>query len=170
MKNTNWNRILPGDIITFIYKSKNQARGKKRWVICMDPKYTYRKKNGRVARYFVGIQIDQQGQRRLSQPIIKEVITLLGGVARKKSGGRQINVEGVSEDPVPRAVSPGEFTKMYSRLKRIFKRKSIFRTYNLRECKKRRVFLEDKYDFIPPDNIREFITEIQLDTEVVIDE
>ena len=51
MKNTNWNRILPGDIITFIYKSKNQARGKKRWVICMDPKYNYRKKNGKFISY-----------------------------------------------------------------------------------------------------------------------
>ena len=170
MRNTTWNRILPGDIVTFIYKSKNQARGKKRWVICMDPKYTYRKQNGRITRFFVGIQIHQQGQRRLSQPVIKEVISLLGGVARKESGGRQINVEGVSEDPVPRDVSPGEFTKMYSRLKRIFKRKSVFRTYNLRECKKRRIYLEDTYYFIPKENIKQFITEIQLDTEVVIDE
>ena len=55
MRNTTWNRILPGDIVTFIYKSKNQARGKKRWVICMDPKYTYRKQNGRITRFFVAL-------------------------------------------------------------------------------------------------------------------
>jgi len=170
MKNTSWNRILPGDIINFIYKSKNSPKAIKRWVICMDPKYTYRKKDGKMAFYFVGIQIDQQGKRRTPQPVIKEMIQLLGGVARKESGGRQINVEGVSEDPVPRAVSPGEFSKMYGRLKRIFKRQSVFRTYNLRECKKKRVFLEDKYDFIPKENIKQFVQEIKLDDEVVIDE
>ena len=98
------------------------------------------------------------------------MIKLLGGVAKKDSGGQQINIEGISEDRVPRAVSPGEFTRMYGRLKRIFKRESVFRTYNLRECKKKRVFLEDKYDFIPKENIEQFVQEINLDLEVVIED
>jgi|TARA_R110000824_G_scaffold263247_3_gene451938 hypothetical protein len=170
MKNTTWNRILPGDIVTFIYKSEDQSRGRKRWVICLDPKYTYRKQNGTIVRFFVGIQIDQQGKRRLPQPVIKEVVSLLGGVAKKQSGGSQINIEGVSEDAVPREISPGEFKKKYRILKRIFKRNSIFRTYDLRECKKRRVYLEEKYDFIPKETIKQFITEINIGDEVVIED
>ena len=46
MKNTSWQRIIPGEIVNFIYKSKSQTKGTRRWVICMDPKYIYRKKSG----------------------------------------------------------------------------------------------------------------------------
>ena len=76
----------------------------------------------------------------------------------------------VSTDERPGDVATGEFSKVYQRIKHIIKRESVFRTYNLRECKKRRVFLEDKYDYIPKENIKRFITEVQLDTEVVINE
>ena len=170
MKNTSWQRIIPGEIVNFIYKSKSQTKGTRRWVICMDPKYIYRKKSGRTANYFVGIQIDQMGAPRIPQPVIKEIITMLGGVAKKQSGGRQIDVADVSTDERPGDVATGEFSKVYQRIKHIIKRESVFRTYNLRECKKRRVFLEDKYDYIPKENIKRFITEVQLDTEVVINE
>ena len=170
MKNTSWQRIIPGEIVNFIYKSKGQTKGTRRWVICMDPKYIYRKKSGRTANYFVGIQIDQMGAPRIPQPVIKEIITMLGGVAKKQSGGRQIEMAGISTDDRPRDVATGEFNKVYLKIKHIIKRESVFRTYNLRECKKRRVFLEDKYDYIPKENIKRFITEVQLDTEVVINE
>ena len=170
MRNTSWDRIIPGEIVNFIYKSKGQTKGTRRWVICMDPKYIYRKKSGRTANYFVGIQIDQMGAPRIPQPVIKEIITMLGGVAKKQSGGRQIEMAGISTDDRPRDVATGEFNKVYLKIKHIIKRESVFRTYNLRECKKRRVFLEDKYDYIPKENIKRFITEVQLDTEVVINE
>jgi len=175
MRNTSWQRIIPGEIVNFIYKSKGQTKGTRRWAICIDPKYTYRKKNGRTANYFVGIQIDQMGSPRTPQPVIKEIITVLGGVAGRHDAagrhvGRQVDIEGVATDERPRDVSSGEFSKIYLRIKRIISRQSVFRTYNLRECKKRRVFLEDKYDYIPKENIKRFITEVQLDTEVVINE
>ena len=75
----------------------------------------------------------------------------------------------MSQDERPRDVSAGEFNRVYRKLKQIIKRESIFRTYNLRECKKRRVFLEDKYDFIPRENIKHFIKEIDLGQEVVVE-
>ena len=84
--------------------------------------------------------------------------------------GRQVDIEGVVQDERPRDVSTGEFTKVYRKLKNIIKRESIFRTFNLRECRKRRVFLEDKYDFIPRENITQFITEIDLGREVVVED
>ena len=74
------------------------------------------------------------------------------------------------QDAKPRQVSTGEFKKVYTKLKSVIKRENIFRTYNLRECRKRRVFLEDKYDFIPRENIKQFITEIDLGREVVVED
>ena len=175
MKNTTWDRIIPGQIVNFIYKSKQQRAGNRRWVICIDPKYIYRKKNGRTTNFFVGIQIDEVGKQRQRKPVIKEIIDLLGGVAgiHDEAGrhvGRQVDNEGVVQDAKPRQVSTGEFKKVYTKLKSVIKRENIFRTYNLRECRKRRVFLEDKYDFIPRENIKQFITEIDLGREVVVED
>ena len=174
MKNTTWERIIPGQIVNFIYKSQDQKAGTRRWTICIDPKYRYRTKNGRTSNYFVGIQIDEVGKPRQSKPVIKEIINLLGGVAgihdaAGRHVGRQVDIEGVVQDTRPRDVSSGEFKRVYRKLKQIIKRESIFRTYNLRECKKRRVFLEDKYDFIPRENIKHFIKEIDLGQEVVVE-
>jgi hypothetical protein len=174
MKNTTWERIIPGQIVNFIYKSQDQKAGTRRWTICIDPKYRYRKKNGRTSYYFVGIQIDEVGRPRQTKPVIKEIIRLLGGVAgiHDAAGrhiGRQVDIEGVVQDERPRDVSSGEFSKVYRKLKQIIKRESIFRTYNLRECKKRRVFLEDKYDFIPRENIKDFVREIDIGQEVVVE-
>ena len=84
--------------------------------------------------------------------------------------GRQVDIEGVVQDEKPRDVSSGEFRKVYARLKGIIRRESIFRSYNLRECRKRRVFLEDKYDFIPQENIKQFVTEINIGQEVVVED
>lgn len=177
MKNTTWDRILPGEIVNFTYKSKNENRGTRRWVICLDPKYTYRKKNGRTTKFFVGIQIDQSGGTKLSHPVITEIITSLGGMASKRDNtGRRtgiqldIDIEESTADSGTVDLSPESFLKVYNRLKHIFGRVSVFRTYNLRECKKRRVFLEDKYDHIPKENIRQFNKEIKLGTEVVIED
>ena len=39
MKNTTWERIIPGQIVNFIYKSQDQKAGTRRWTICIDPKY-----------------------------------------------------------------------------------------------------------------------------------
>jgi len=175
MKNTTWDRIVPGQIVNFIYKSKNQKSGTRRWAICIDPNYVYRKKNGRTTKLFIGIQIDQVGKQRQSKPVIKEIIDSLGGIAGMHDAagrhvGRQVDIEGVVQDEKPRDVSSGEFRKVYARLKSIIRRESIFRSYNLRECRKRRVFLEDQYDFIPRENIKQFITEIDIGQEVVVED
>ena len=37
IKNTNWASVEPGQIITFVYKSKNENRGNKRTVLVINP-------------------------------------------------------------------------------------------------------------------------------------
>ena len=120
MKNTSWHKIIPGQIVNFIYKNKTETKGSRRWAICIDPRYTYRKKNGRTSNYFVGIQIDQVGKPRQSKPVIKEIIDSLGGIAGMHDAagrhvGRQVDIEGVVQDAKPRQVSTGEFKKVYTK-------------------------------------------------------
>ena len=173
MKNTTWNRLVPGSIISFIYKSKNESRAIKRWVIVIDRKYLKRTKEG-MKKYFVGLQLHRQGERPVMKPVIQKVITLLGGLAviRDKAGqdsGKQLNVEGLSGDLRAKDVTPGEFVKIFNRLRRVIGTQDILRTYDLAQCRKRRVFLDENYSKIPPQTVKRLKKQILIGTEVVVE-
>lgn len=174
MKNTAWSQLVPGSIINFIYKSKNESRAIKRWVIVIDRKYLKRTKEG-SKKYFVGLQLHRQGQRPVMKPVIQKVITLLGGLAvlSDKAGqeyGKQINVVGLSGDLRAKDVTPGEFVKLFNRLRRVIGNKDIFRTYDLIQCRKRRVFLEENYGKIPQQAVKRLKQQIEIGTEVVVED
>ena len=79
MKNTSWNNLEPGQIVSFIYQSKNDDRAVRRYVIVIDPKYVKQGGEGRL--YFVGLQLHKQGQQPIPKPVIGRAIKLLGGLA-----------------------------------------------------------------------------------------
>ena len=173
MKNVTWTRLIPGEIVSFIYKSKNEKRAIKRWVIVIDPKYIRRTKEG-MKRYFVGLQLHRQGERPVMKPVIQKVIKLLGGLAviEDKAGrsiGKQVNIEGLSGDLRAKDVTPGEFIKLFNRLRRVIGSKDILRTYDLIQCKKRRVFLEEDYGKIPSQSIKRLENQIESGIEVVVE-
>ena len=52
MKNTTWQRVEPGQIVKFSYKSMNSKRGEQRVILIIDPKYRYKKKStNRIVEY-----------------------------------------------------------------------------------------------------------------------
>ena len=69
MKNASWNQLFAGDVVSFQYRGLKSSRGERRTVICLDPRYRYRKKStGRVVEFFIGLEIDKQGQMPLAKP------------------------------------------------------------------------------------------------------
>jgi hypothetical protein len=136
MKNTYWDAIQPGDVISFIYKGQgDNAKSARRVVICLDPRYEHRKKTtNRVVDYFIGLEIFNSQKSNLSPTVIKQTFDLLSE-----------NIDTVLTDPQSGGKSRME--KIYLELKDLLKRNpELFRTYFFREARKRRVFLEDKYD------------------------
>lgn len=133
MKNATWTNIFAGDVVKFRYKSKGDTAGVDRTVICLDPRYRYRKKStGRIVEFFIGIQIDTTGiQRVMTQMELKKLIELLGE----------------SEEELSKVTYNDErrMVKIYRDLRQFLKKIDVFRTFHLRECRKRRVFLMDKY-------------------------
>jgi len=132
MKNTNWYILEPGQVVSFIYKSQTGDRtSARRTVICLDPRYRYRKQStGRVVEYFIGLEIDNSLKPTIQPAILKQLFEILGE-----------NADLILDDT-------GEETRMkkvYLELKQFLNRNPIFKTYFYRECRKRRVFLEDKY-------------------------
>ena len=136
MKNTYWDAIEPGDVVSFIYKGQqDDSKSARRVVICLDPRYEHRKKStNRLVDYFIGLEIFNSSKPNLTPTIIKQLFELLSENADvvltdAQSGGRS------------------RMERIYLELKELLKKEpNLFRTYFFRECRKRRVFLEDKYD------------------------
>jgi hypothetical protein len=142
MKNTNWNNVFAGDVVQFRYKSMDGNTGN-RTVICLDPRFKYKKKStNRVVELFVGLQIDVLGKGRvLTQTDLKRLIELLG------ESDQELSEQNFNDD--------ARLVKIFRRLEGFLKKNDIFRTFLFRECRRRRVFLLDKYSDLNKLQIKE---------------
>tara|TARA_B100001094_G_scaffold96408_1_gene92377 strand:- start:298 stop:804 length:507 start_codon:yes stop_codon:yes gene_type:complete len=137
MKNTVWNQVVSGQIVTFRYKSGDN-RSVNRTVLCLDPEFLYRKKGtGRIVRLFIGLELKAADKKPLPIARVRELFNLLGDV-----------------DDTPEQTSEQEMEKIYLKLKRFLEKNPIFKTYLLRKCRKYRVFLETSYGTIPITSIK----------------
>jgi len=156
IKNTNWASVEPGQIITFVYKSKNESRGNKRTVLVINPEVRYKKKNGQTTKFLAGIQLLNQNDptSKLRPSQIKGIFDRLG-VERD---------EGVLEAGIDAETRLTE-AQTQKLLKRIQPYMDNYRTFLLRECRRRRVFLETQYDKIPKSVINTIETREKLNIE-----
>jgi len=156
MRNTIWQKVQPGQIVSFLYKSKNSSRAEKRTVLCIDPEYTYRKKSTkRNVKLFVGLQLETTLRGPINARTLDQAIKLLGG-AKLDRGVTEI---GDFED----SMDDTDVELIYTRLKRFVKKHDVFRTFFLRECRKRRVYLIDNYRRLPASQTKKIILEQNLE-------
>ena len=149
MKNTNWNLIEAGQIVKFRYRGLNSARSMLREVIVLDPKFLYRKKStGRVVELFIGLEIDNQETPALRPVQMKQLLLIL---ARLGDEGQIGNV--------------ARMQSIYKELKPFLQRFPIFKTYLLRNCRKYRVFHEDKKADLNKYQVTKIKDEIMNDTD-----
>ena len=124
MKNTIWQQVEPGQLVQFRYKGIKGDIAK-RLVFCLDPSYQYRKKStGRVVEFFIGLELDNS---TINPMVVKRMFRQLNDIVYNPK-----NVNLTSEQQI---------TMIYQGLKGFLDRTPIFRTYFLRECRKKRVFL-----------------------------
>ena len=156
MRNTIWQKVQPGQIVSFLYRSKNSTRAEKRTVLCIDPEYTYRKKSTkRNVKLFVGLQLETTLRGPINARTLDRAITLLGGAQVDKDVVEVGNFEDTMDDT--------DVELVYRTLKRFIKKNDVFRTYFLRECKKRRVYLVDNYKRLPESQRKKIILEQNLE-------
>ena len=128
MKNTTWQLVESGQIVSFRYKSRN-GRSVNRTVLCLDPEFDYKKiSTNRVVKFFIGLELNASDKPALPVGRVKELFKILG-----------------TPDESPTQTTTQEMEKIYLTIKEFLKKNPIFKTYLLRKCKKNRVFLEDKY-------------------------
>ena len=151
MKNTTWNRVEAGQIISFIYKSQTgKKRSARRVVFVLNPRFSYRKQStGRLVDFVVGLEIYNNQEAALQPNTIKDLFELLGQTPSKET--------------IP--TDEAQLESIYNKLKGFLDKTPIFKTYFFRECRKRRVFLEDKYKQLNNLNIKSVSDRLTDDNE-----
>ncbi len=156
MRNTIWQQVQSGQIVSFLYRSKDSTRAEKRTVLCIDPEYTYRKKStGRNVKLFVGLQLETTLRGPITARALDQAIKLLGGAQMDRGVAEIGNFEDNLDDT--------DIELVYKSLKRFIKKHDVFRTFFLRECKKRRVYLIDNYRRLPASQTKKLINEQNLE-------
>ena len=127
MKNTNWYLIQSGQIVRFRYKNmKGESSNRTAYVLA--PRYRYRKKStNRIVEFFIGLEIENTAKQSINPTVLKQMFEEINGLFE----------EGGNADYTEERV----INRIYQGLKRFLDGTPIFRTYFLRECRRRRVFL-----------------------------
>ena len=148
MKNTNWNLVEPGQFVKFRYKGLTSERSMLREVIVLEPRFLYRKKStGRVVELFIGLEIDNQEQPALNSAQMKQLLLILGRLGDEGQTNNEARMKSI-----------------YKELKPFLQRLPIFKTYLLRNCRKYRVFHEDKKADLNKYQVTKIKDEIMKDT------
>ncbi|NDB29287.1 hypothetical protein EB151_07040 [archaeon] len=127
MKNTIWQQVEPGQLVQFRYKGVKGDIAR-RLVFCLDPSYQYRKKStGRVVEFFIGLELDNSTKTTINPMDVKRMFVQLNDIVYNSKNKNLTNEQ--------------QITIVYQGLKKFLDRTPIFRTYFLRECRKKRVFL-----------------------------
>ena len=150
MKNTTWQLVESGQIVSFRYKSQS-GRSVNRTVLCLDPEFRYRKKStNRVVQFFIGLELNSSDKPSLPVGRAKQLFEILG-----------------TPDDTPTQTTTQEMEKIYQSIKGFLKRNPIFKTYLLRKCRKNRVFLENKYQSLNTLQVKQVADKISKQKDTI---
>ena len=162
LRNTTWTKVEPGQIISFVYKTKKETRGYKRTILLLNPDLKYRKKStGRIKRYVVGLVLDTQITRPLTTTKVEQLFN--------RTGGLEMEEDALAAN-LPDTISKAQNTKLYNRLKAFVRTNKNYRTFDRRECLKRRVYLEVDYKGIPKDTLDRFESEQRIKNAFMLED
>ena len=60
-----WNKVKPGDIISFRYKSKSGSGSKTQTILVLNPRLSVKLKNGKSTKHLIGIKIEENNKPKL---------------------------------------------------------------------------------------------------------
>ena len=131
-----WTKVDFGDIISFNYATGDKDRVR-RTVLVLDPEG---KRDDFSKKLLHGIQLEVG-----NIPTSRQIVVLL-----KRAGEIKIVNEGKK---IYRVDLDGNAKQVYQRMRLLLKSNDVFRTFDLKKCRKSQVFLEDLR--LPPSLIKE---------------
>ena len=124
-----WSKVGPGDIISFIYESR-EGRRLRRTILVLDPKLLNKAKNPSSKFLIHGIQLEVS-----NRPTLVQMKTLL-----EQAGVTEIVDE---QKKIYRVRLRSDAKGTYKKMKNIINKYGIYRSYNYDKARKSSVTLED---------------------------
>ena len=136
-----WNRVKPGDIISFRYKSKTTGKNLVQSILVLNPKLNVTLKDGFVTKHLVGVKLEESN--RMSLTLDKREVSLLERIGNFK----QIDVKNnLYKLTIDRRYIVNDILGVkktaYDILAKSFKIAKQYRTYDFLQAAKSAVFLE----------------------------
>ena len=131
------------------------------WKLILNPDLRFRKKSTkRIKRFVAGLILDTAITRPLTETKVEKMFGKLGGLEVE---------EGTLAADMPDRVSKAQTTVYYRRLKNLVGQYQNYRTFDRRECLKRRVYLEVDYNKIPKDTLDKFAKEMEHKYQKIVE-
>ena len=136
---TSWSRIVPGDIITFNYKSKGTTKQRLQTILVLNPKWYIVVDN---ERHFtlIGLKLAEQRVRTIKEAskVVKQIFNRLGTLEAIDEKKDIYRVVMKSQD----LFWGGTKRNVYKRIKYLLGKEPIYRSYDWEIARKSAVFYE----------------------------
>ena len=137
----NWNRVKPGDIISFRYKSKSTGKTRVNSILVLNPRLNVTLKDGTTMKHLIGIKLEESN--KISLRLNKRQVMLLEKIGDFKKIDDKNNLYKLEIDNrfVINDIK-GIKQEAYDKISKSFDIKGQYRTYDYMKAKKSAVYLE----------------------------
>ena len=137
----NWNRVKPGDIISFRYKSKSTGKTRVQSILVLNPRLNVKLKDGKTTRHLTGIKLEESN--KISLRLNTRQLALLEQIGDFKKIDDKNNLYKLEIDN--RFVvndTKGIKKSAYDKISKGLDIQGQYRTYDYMTAKKSAVYLE----------------------------
>ena len=137
----NWNRVKPGDIISFRYKTKSTGKVLTHSLLVLNPRIPVTLKDGTKTRHLIGIKLEESN--RIELRLNQRQVDIFNKTGDLESVNAEENIFRVKfKDRFVINEIKGVKPTVYDLIKKSNEIQGQYRTYNYLEAKKSAVFLE----------------------------
>ena len=137
---TSWSRIVPGDIITFNYKSKGSTKQRLQTILVLNPKYFITDSEGKRVFQLIGLKLAEQRVRTIKEAskVVTQLFDKLGKLEAIDEKKDIYRVQIKKQD----LFWGGSKRNVYRRIRYLLNKEPIYRTYDWEQARKSGVFYE----------------------------
>ena len=137
----NWNRVRPGDIISFRYKSKSKGRKLMQSLLVLNPRIPVTLKDGTKTRHLIGIKLEESN--RIELRFTQKQVSILNKTGDLEVVNAEQNIYRVKfKDRFLLNEIKGVKPRVYDLISRSGEIQGQYRTYDYLEARKSAVYLE----------------------------
>ena len=137
----NWNRVKPGDIISFRYKSKSTGKTRTNSILVLNPRLNVTLKDGKSTKHLIGIKLEESN--KISLRLTSKQVMLLEKIGDFKKIDDKNNLYKleIKEMFILNDIK-GIKQSAYDKISKSLNIKGQYRTYDYKTAKKSAVYLE----------------------------